>query len=480
MYDYIIIGGGIIGCSIAYELSKYELKVLLLEELSDCANNQTSANSAIIHSGHDPLPGTLKAKLCVRGNELYDKLEGELSIPLLKTGAFVLAFNDNDIKVLEELYDRAQQNGVKEVSFLDRETAIKLEPNINPNVVKVLSLPTTKITYPWETTFAFLENAIINRTEYKTNKKVTSIKKINDHYSVIVNRYEQFETKGIINCAGVNTDLIAKMIDKKVEFEIKPRKGEYIILDKAAKGFVNHVLYPLPSAIGKGVLLIPQYHGNILIGPTSTPITERDDLSNTRFDMNNIKLNANLLANNIPYDKAIRTFAGIRATSNYSDFYIKESLENKNIYHVAGIDSPGLTSAPGISEYLINLIKETNTLTPKIDFNPIRKKRVLFKDLNVEEQERLIKIDPRYGNVICKCEKITEREVMDAINGVVGINTIKGIKKRLRCGAGLCQGGYCENVVLKIIARETHVRYDEVNYYNPHTEILVSETKVKK
>ncbi|MBU1092838.1 MAG: NAD(P)/FAD-dependent oxidoreductase [Firmicutes bacterium] len=479
MYDYVIIGSGIVGTNIARELSQYQVKILVLEKENDAANHQTVANSAIIHSGHDPKENTLKAKLCVEGNALYEQMEKELNIPLLRTGAFVVAHNKDEELMLDELYERAIRNGVKEILFHDQEQAFKLEPNLADDITKVLSLPSTKVTYPWEVAFACLENAILNGTEFKKNSEVTDIKKEKDYFKVEINHKVIIETKSVISAAGVFSDQVAYLLEKNVPYQIYPRKGEYFVLDRKAKGFVQHVLYPLPTSKGKGVLIIPQVHGNILLGPTSNRQDEKDLLSNTRDGLNQIKDDLHTLAKNIPFNLIIRTFAGIRASSSFDDFYIQESKTYSNFFHVAGIDSPGLTAAPAIAKYLVDHLLKHHNLQKKNNYDPIRPKKTVFYKLDFEEQLALIKKDPRYGNLVCKCEKITEAEIVEAIHGPLGNDTIKGIKKRARAGSGLCQGGYCEQTVLKIIARETNQPIDKINYYALDTPILVQETKVK-
>lgn len=480
MYDYIIIGSGIVGTNIARELSKYEAKILVLEKENDVANHQTVANSAIIHSGHDPKEGTLKARLCVEGNKLYETMEKELHIPLLRTGAFVIAHDEAEEKILDELYQRALNNGVTEIGFYSKEEAMKLEPNLNDTVTKVLSLPSTKVTYPWEVAFACLENAIINGTTFQKNSEVTRITKVDDYFDVEINHDQIIQTRSVISASGIFSDHIAQMVENHVPYQIKPRKGEYFVLDRKVKGFVDHVLYPLPTAKGKGVLIIPQVHGNILLGPTSTLQDEKELLSNTRAGMNQIREDISHLAKNVPFNMVIRNFAGIRASSTYDDFFIQESKEMKNFFHVAGIDSPGLTAAPAIAKYLVEEVLQSHNLKRKSNFNPIREKRDAFYHLDEETQQALIKENPYFGNLICKCEKITEAEIMEAIHGPLGNDTIKGIKKRARAGSGLCQGGYCEGLILRIIARETNQPVNKINYYALDTPILGPETKVKK
>ncbi len=474
MHDFIVIGSGIVGALITRELSKYPVSVLVLDKENDIASHQTTANSAIIHSGHDPKPNTLKAKLCVLGNRLYEDLEKELNIPILRTGAFVVAHNKQEEAMLDILYDRATTNSVDKVYLLDGHDALKEEPRLSKDITKVLSLPTTKVTYPWEVAIAAITNAVKNGASFKRNAEVIDIKHHEDHFTLTLKNGEQLDAKKIINASGVNSDDIAKLLEDDFPLSIQPRKGEYFVLDRKAEGLFNHVIYPLPTEKGKGVLIVPQVHGNILLGPTSNNITDKSDASNTKNGLAYIKEALSSLATHIPYDMIIRTFAGVRASSTYDDFYIKESFKYKGFYHVAGIDSPGLTAAPAIAKYLVEDIIKLD-LPLKNDFDPIRLKPKSFHTLDEETKTKMVKDNPKYGNLICKCEKISEQEIIDAIHGPTGNDTIKGIKKRARAGSGLCQGGYCESLVLKIIARETGQKIDQINYYQEHTEILVCE-----
>ena len=481
MYDYVVIGAGIIGSCIARELSKYNVKALVLEKENDVANVQTLANSAIIHSGHNPEPGSLKARLSVWGNQLYEEMEHELSIPLLRTGAYVVAHNKEEEDKLDELVETSKLNQVPEFEILDFKDAVKTEPNLSTTTTKVLSLPTTKVTYPWEVAFACMENAILNGIEFQKNAEVTKLIKDNDVFTVTINGKDIVHTKAVINATGVNVDDISGMVESHVEYKIKPRRGEYFVLDKRVVGFVNHVLYPLPTELGKGVLLTPQVHGNILVGPDSKVVEDKHRTDNTFAGLEYVKKNAGALADNIPFHQIIRSFAGIRASIDQEDFIIKESDEVSNFFHVAGIDSPGLTAAPAIAKYLLhNIIKIKDKFQTNEAFNPIRYKPAEFHTLTFAEQQALVKENPMYGSMICKCELITEKEVVDAINGPLGSDTIKGIKKRTRAGAGLCQGGYCEEKVLKLIAREKHISLLEVKYDTNYSNLFVSETKVVK
>jgi glycerol-3-phosphate dehydrogenase len=478
MYDFIIIGAGVIGSSVAKELSRYQAKTLCLEKENDVANVQSLANSAIIHAGHNPEPGSLKAILSILGNKMYDDWEKELNIPLLRTGAFVAAHNKKEEKIIDELLDITKKNEVPEYMILTGDEARKIEPNLAKSITKVLSLPTTKVTYPWEVAFACMENAIINGVEFLKNKKVTAIKKQDGFFEIEVNHQEIYQTKYVINAAGVASDDIGGMIETP-PFKIKARKGEYFVLDRRVKGFMNHVLYPLPSEKGKGVLITPQVHGNILLGPSSEYIDDKYEARTTDEGLAYIKKHSVELADDIPFNMIIRSFAGIRSTSTCDDFYIKESKNHKGFYYLGGIESPGLTAAPAIGPYLVNDVMNVGSefnLNSKYD--PNREPRLEFHRLPWKKQKQLLNDDHLYGRIVCKCEKITEKEIIDAIHGPLGSHSIKGIKKRVRAGAGLCQGGYCEEKIIKIIARELNVSPLDVEYDDLQSKLFKEETKV--
>lgn len=481
MYDYLIIGAGVIGSSIARELSQYQAKILVLEKENDVANVQSLANSAIVHAGHNPVPGSLKARLSVWGNHLFEELESVLDIPLIRTGAYVVAHDEIEEKQLEDLFEICSLNKVPSFELLDYETAKQTEPNLSPSVTKVLSLPTTKVTMPWEVAFAAMENAIENGVIFKKNSLVTAILREGDIFKVIVNNNEEIQTKNIINAAGVASDDVAGLIEKNVPYKIVGRKGEYFVIDKRVKGFVNHVLYPLPTELGKGVLVTPQVHGEILLGPNSEIVKDKHHPSTSFSGLDYVKKHSNMLAENLPFHQIIRSFAGVRSSTDSDEFYIKESLEQKGFYHLGGIDSPGLTACFAIAKYLVqDVIKVDEKYSRKQSFNPYRKKAVVFNKLDMNTKKDLISKEPLYGNIICKCERVTEKEILDAMKGPLGSNTIKGIKKRTRAGAGLCQGGYCEEKIIKMISEEFKISPLEVAYDKEETKVFVEETKVNK
>ncbi|TVP96002.1 MAG: FAD/NAD(P)-binding oxidoreductase [Acholeplasmatales bacterium] len=481
MYDFIIIGGGVTGALIARTLSRYQVKVCLLEKESDIGNHATLANSAIIHAGFDPEPGTLKARLGVRGNAMYETLHKELHVPLLRTGAYVVARHEDDVAILNALYERALKNGVEGAKLLSGEQARKLEPALHRNSVKVLDLPSTKVTYPWEVALSALENAVSNGVEYRLEAEVVGIVRTDKVYAVTLANGHALKSKAIINAAGAFADKVAGMIETHVPYKITPRRGEYLVLDKSVRGFVERVLYPVPTEKGKGVLVVPQVHGNILLGPTSEFQDSPSAVTNHQADLSMIRQAASTLAEAIPFDKVIRTFAGVRATSSAKDFYIRQSLEHRGFYHVAGIDSPGLTAAPAIAEYVVEtLIKQDYDLESNPDFNPYGMQYPHFHEASLAKKRQMIAENPAFGNIVCKCERVTEAEVLMHIHRPCGGHSVKAIKKRARAGSGLCQGGYCEGTVVKLLARELKQPLETIDYYRKDTPILMAETKVKR
>ena len=479
LYDFLIIGSGIVGTNIARELSKYHTSILVVEKESDIVNGQTLANSGIIHSGHDPKAGSLKARLCVEGNALTHKLSKQLDFQLLECGGLVLAFSEEEKRDLLALYDNAKKNGVPKLSLLSRDDVLALEPKVNQNVVIGLSIPTTSVCSPWEMAIASMENAVINGAHYLLNAEVVALKLVEEGYEVSLKNGGILRAKYVINAAGFNTEKIGLMLEDELEYHIRPRKGQYFTLDPKNKGSYKHVLYPMPTSLGKGVLITPQPHGETLVGPTSEDI-EDDNIEVSPDGLAKIVSDAVKISKYIQFYDNIRNFAGVRAKSNYEDFYIKESKAYQGFYHLAGIDSPGLTAAPAIARYLVELIKEKVELILKNDYIVGRNYTPLFRYMSEEEKHRAIKHNPKYGHVICKCEQITEADIRAAINGVIPATTIKAVKKRTRAGAGICQGGYCERHVLALISQLKDKKMTDVDYYEVYTPILLEDIKEPK
>lgn len=474
MYDVIVIGAGVIGASVARELSRYKAKVLVIDKENDVGNVTSMANSAIVHSGYDPKPGTNKAKYNVEGNSMYDLLTKELDVEFKRIGSLTCATNDEEMETIKGFVDRAKENGV-EVKILNKEETKKLEPFISDEVVGSLYAPTAGIVNPFELTVALCENAMDNGVELLLNEEVVDVKKLSDKYVVKTNNGE-YETKVLVNAAGLYSDKISKMLGYDY-FDIKPRKGEYFVLDHFEKPFVSHVIFPTPSEKGKGILVSPTTHGNYLVGPSSEFVDEKDDLSTDKPTLDNVRKNASKLVRDIPFGYIIRQFSGLRATGSTHDFVIDE---HDGFINLGAIESPGLASSPAIAKEAVRLVNGVLKLENNDDFNPFRRKVIRLNKMSAEERNELIRNDPSFGHIICRCEGVSEGEVVDCIRRNAGARTIKGVKKRCRPGFGKCQGGFCEPLVMEILARELNLDPLKVRYDSKESYILQSETKEGK
>ena len=474
MYDVIIIGAGVIGASVARELARYKAKILVLDKENDVGNVTSMANSAIVHSGYDPKPGTNKAKYNVEGNSMYDLLSKELDVEFKRIGSLTCATNEEEMKVIESYIGRAKENNV-EVKILNKEETRNIEPYVSDDVIGSLYAPTAGIINPFELCVALCENAIDNGVELLLNEEVISVEKLKDKY-IVKTKKNEFETKMVVNAAGLYSDEISKMVGID-HFNITPRKGEYFVLDHFEKDFVKHVIFPVPTEKGKGILVTPTTHGNYLVGPSSEFIDDKDDLSTDKITLDNVRKSSSKLVRDIPFGYIIRQFSGLRATSSTHDFVIEEV---DGFVNLGGIESPGLASAPAIAKETSRLVNGVLKLEVNESFNPFRRKVIRLNKMSQEERNELIKNNPSFGHVICRCEGISEGEVVDCIRRNAGARTVKGVKKRCRPGFGKCQGGFCEPLVVEILARELNlnplnVRYDSVDSY-----ILQGETKEVK
>ena len=474
MYDVIVIGAGVIGASVARELARYKAKVLVLDKENDVGNVTSMANSAIVHSGYDPKPGTNKAKYNVEGNAMFDLLSKELDVEFKRIGSLTCATSEEEMDIIKGFVSRAKDNGV-EVKILDKEETKKIEPFVSEEVVGSLYAPSAGIVNPFELTVALCENAVDNGVEILLNEEVVGIRKLTDKYVVKTNSNE-YETKVVVNAAGLYSDKISKMIGLDY-FNVTPRKGEYFVLDHFEKPFVSHVIFPVPSEKGKGILVTPTTHGNYLLGPSSEFVDEKTDLSTDKPTLDNVRKNAAKLVKDIPFGYIIRQFSGLRATGSTHDFVIDE---HDGFINLGGIESPGLASSPAIAKEAVRLINGVLNLEPNSDFNPFRRKVIRLKEMSLEERNELIKNDPKFGHIVCRCEGISEGEVVDAIRRNAGARTIKGVKKRCRPGFGKCQGGFCEPLIVEILARELNLDPLKVRYDSKESYILQSETKEGK
>lgn len=475
MYDILIIGAGIAGCMLAKDLSRYKLKTIVLEKNNDVADEATMANSAIVHTGYDPEDGTLKAALNVRGAAMYKDLCDSLHCIYKEVGAYVAACGEEEEKHLDVLADRAERRGIP-FRWLSGEEARQNEPNLSDYVTKVLDFYTTAIIYPWQVAIACMEVAVNNGTELYLNEEVISIDREDGIYHVHT-KDKVFDTKIIINASGIAADKINQMVTDKCSFRITPRKGEYFVLDSDVH-YVDHIVFPVPGPSGKGVLAVPTVFGNTLIGPDSVYIDGDPDTATTAEGMDIVRQNINKTMKNVPYGKVIRTFAGIRPSSTSHDFIIAEADGAENFINVAGYESPGLASAPAMSEYVMQKL-----LSGKISLkeNPAavmtRKAPLVMASLNKEERDNVIRSNPLYAKIICRCEQISEGEIVDCIHSPVGARSVKAVKKRVRPGMGRCQGGFCEPRIVSILARELHISPLEVVLDSPASRILIKENR---
>lgn len=478
MYDVIIIGGGVVGCSIARELSKYDIKVALIEKEDDVASGGASkANSAILHAGYDPLPGTLKAKLNVKGNEMFDELCKDLDVPMKRVGSLVAAFSKDEVESLYKLYDRGLKNGVKKMSIISGDMVKEIEPNINDTIVAALYAKTAGIICPYGFVIALAENAAQNGVEFIFNQEVISIKKEEDGFIVKTQSNEYF-SKYVVNAAGLYSDVINDMVGGK-HFTVHPRKGEYLILDKEEGYIANTVIFQVPTKMGKGILVSPTVDGNLLIGPTAEDIEDKEFRGTTAEGLEKAILGAKKSVAKFNERKTITQFTGVRSVPDVEgeDFIIGES-DVKGFINVAGIESPGFTSSPAIAEMVVQILKDSGLkMAEKDNFNPKRKPVIRFNELTDEERNELIKKDPSYGRVICRCETVTEGEIIDAIRRPVGAKSIDGVKRRVRAGMGRCQGGFCSPRVLEILSRELNIDPLDVTKFGGKSNILTAKAK---
>ncbi|NIZ19679.1 NAD(P)/FAD-dependent oxidoreductase [Entomospira culicis] len=455
------------GAFIAKELSHYDVKVLVLDKENDFANQTTMANSAIIHSGYDPKPGTLKAKLNVQGNQMYKDICHYYKIPFNQMGSLTVAFDEAGVARLHELKDQATINGV-EVELLSAEEVLAQEPAINPTVKMALLAPTASIVYPWQITFALFDHSISNGVEVKLGQEVVALRKAQEGYTIETKSGEEFQAHHVINCAGLFGVEIQKMIEP-TEDAITPRKGEYFVLTRGAYKYVNHIIFPLPTERGKGVLAVPISNREILIGPTSEVIDDFDDVTTTKEGLSYLIKEIKNTMSTVPTDRIIHEFAGLRASSTRHDFIIEESKYNTGLYHVIGIESPGLASAPAIAKYLADLAA-FEQLPRKTNFKEYQPTTLITKHKQVKDH-------PDYGVIICHCEHVSRQEIRDAMHGNVGSHTIKGIKKRVRAGFGPCQGGFCEPTIVRLISQEMGISPKEVLHDGPNSAVLKRDSK---
>ncbi len=477
MYDLIIIGAGIVGCSIAREISRYQVKILLLEKEADVACGTSKSNSAIIHAGYDAKPGSLKARLNVAGNLLYEQLSRELDIPFKRNGSTVVAFSPEELPALEELYQRGLKNGVPGMRIIDQNELRRLEPNIAPEALAAMYAETGGIICPFSATIAVAENAYQNGAEFLFNAEVSEVKVNANGNCFLKTEQGIFESKFVVNAAGVFADELNHMAGGE-PFKITPRKGEYCLLDKEVGDLAKTVVFQVPTKMGKGILVTPTVHGNLLIGPNADDLEDKEDTGTSADGLKQVMDGALKAFPGIQFSKIITAFAGLRAVPDGEDFIIGPASGCKKWINAAGIESPGFTSAPAIAQLVCNLLQsEGLPLKENRKFNPYREPLFTFSELSLKEQQKLIAKKPEYGRVICRCETITEGEILDAIRRPLGARNVDGVKRRVRAGAGRCQGGFCLPRVAAVLARECNYPLNQVTKFGRQSCILDGPTK---
>lgn len=468
-YQVAIIGAGVVGAMAARELSRYRLKICLLEAENDVAMGASKANSGIIHAGYDPEPGTLKARFNREGNPLLYEAARELHVSHKNNGAFVCAFSPEEDAQLEGLYRRGRENQIPGLSLLTGEEARALEPGLSPMVTRVLLAATSGIICPYELTIAAVGNAMDNGVELYRNFRVTEISRKETGFVLTDSRGRQVQTQWIVNCAGVHAGEIARLAGDPLP-EILPRAGEYVLLDKSQGTLVSRTIFQVPTKAGKGILVTPTVDGNLLVGPTAQSVHNGDCTGTTRQGLETVKTLGRKSVPGVDYRQVIAAFAGIRASTPGKDFLLGPSQTVPGLFHAAAIDSPGLTCCVALGRYIaenLPLPKEENS-----DFNPIRENPHFFRGLSLEEKDAYIRQHPEYGKIVCRCEQVSLGE----IRGACAVNPrpldMDGIKRRTRAMMGRCQGGFCTPTILTILAKELGIPEEEATKAGGDSRLL--------
>lgn len=476
--DIVIVGGGIVGCAIARELSRYEASVLVIEEREDLARGASGANSGIVHAGYDPEPGTLMAKYNVKGCAMYPELSEKLHFPYRNVGSYVLAFSEKEMDSVRELYERGLVNGVPGMEIISGDKVRELDPNVSPEVVGALLANSAGIVSPYEATIAFAENAADNGAVFKLSEKVTAISKTENGFTVTTDK-DSYEAKVVINCAGRMCGKVSAMAGGE-EFKVVERKGEYTLYDRNLGGYVNKVCFQCPNEDGKGILVTPTAEGNLLLGPNSIPLSDEElgDTSTTAGGQAQIYAQGLKTCPKLPFGGAITGFAGVRAVSG-KDFIIGPSKLVKGLVQVAGICSPGLTSAPAIAEdvAVMALTEAGMEIVKKADFIDEREGIPSVREMDWASREALCREDADYGKIVCRCETVTEGQIRKALRSPVPVYTIDGVKRRTRAGMGRCQGSFCTPRVMQIISEESGIPFDQIRKAGEKTVIAQGSLK---
>ena len=472
-FDAVIIGGGVTGCAVARELSRYSLRTALVEREEDVCSGTSKANSAIVHAGHDAVPGSVKARFNIEGNRMMGELAKELDFEFERNGSLILCFAEEDRPALTELYNKGVKNGVPDLKIITGDEARAMEPNVSDAVVAALYAPTGGIVCPFGLTIALAENACENGVEFLFNTEVKNVVRTDAGYD-LETADGVIHTTYVVNAAGVYADEIHNMVSER-KLHITPRKGDYCLLDKEAGSHVKHTIFQLPGKLGKGILVTPTIHGNLLTGPTAKDIGDKEATATTAEELAKIMEKGSVSVKNVPFRQVITSFSGLRAHEDGDDFIVGEAQDAPGFFDAAGIESPGLTSAPAIGAYLAEKVAKKAGAGKKTDWNGRRKGFVRPEKLSIEERAALIKERPEYGTIICRCEGVSEGEIIDAINRTLGAVSLDGIKRRVRQGMGRCQAGFCTPRTMEILARERGMEMEDICKNAPGSNMLTGQ-----
>lgn len=472
-YDVVVIGGGAVGCAAARYLSQYNLHTCLVERDEDVCSGTSKANSAIVHAGYDAEPGSRKARFNVEGNAMMDALARQLDFDFKRNGSLILCFEEEGKPALQKLYDKGVANGVPALKILTGDEARALEPNLSDSVVAALLAPTGGIVCPFGMTIAMAENAADNGVEFRLLTKVLQLEKATGGYLIKTDQGD-LKAKYVVNAAGVYADELHNMVSEN-KLHITARKGDYCLLDKEAGGIVSHTIFQLPGKMGKGVLVTPTVHGNLLTGPTASDVENKEQTATTAEELAIVTEKAQCSVKNVPFRQVITSFSGLRAHEDGDDFVIGEPADAPGFFDAAGIESPGLSSAPAIGKFLAEQVAAKANATKKADWNGTRKGIVRPELLGMDERAALIQQNPAYGTIICRCEGVSEGEIVDAITRTLGATSLDGIKRRVRQGMGRCQAGFCTPRTMEILSREKGIPMESICKNMPGSEMLTGD-----
>lgn len=474
MYDVIIIGAGVIGCAVAQEVGKYEGKVLVLDRADDVSEGASKANSGLVHAGHDAQPGSEKARLNVKGAKMYPQLCRKLGVPYGQPGAMVLAFNEDDRETLEKLLAQSIVNEVEDCRIINHDEILSMEPNVNPDVVCALYIPSSGLVSPYELTVALANAAAFNGVEFKFETEVSALEPVEEGWAVHTAQ-GVFNTRAVVNCAGVFAGKLHNMISTR-KVSITPRRGQYYLVDRESNLRFGMTMFQVPTAMGKGVLITPTTHGNLIVGPNAEDIDDRLDTSTTAEGLEEVLTTARLTYPGLTVRNVITTFSGIRAHEKGGDFIIGAVEGAKDgAFEAIGIESPGLSAAPAIGEELgiwVAYSLQLKKKQPLLEMPPLPKS---FSHMSEKERVEAYNQDSDYGQIICRCETVTEAEVRQSIRQKVGAKNIDGVKRRTRAGMGRCQGGFCSPRIAQILSEELGINLEEVTKFGGESRLLVGE-----